>query len=156
MARRSDSVRAVIQRVGRCTVAVDGRTVGAISSGLLVYLGVGKDDTRADASYLAEKTVNLRIFQDDEGKMNLSVLETSQEILVVSQFTLYADARRGRRPSYSDSAPPELGRALYEEYLRQLATRGVVAQTGSFGASMEVAYVNLGPVTVLLDSHKLF
>ncbi|HUZ17992.1 MAG TPA: D-aminoacyl-tRNA deacylase [Spirochaetia bacterium] len=149
-------MRAVIQRVGRCTVTVDGRMVGAISSGLLVYLGVGKDDTEADASYLAEKTLNLRIFQDSEGKMNLSVLETHEEILVVSQFTLYADARRGRRPSYSDSAPPELGRALYDEYLRRLAASGVAAQTGSFGASMEVAYTNLGPVTILLDSQKLF
>lgn len=149
-------MRAVVQRVRDCSVLVAGSRVGHISAGLLVYLGVGGGDSEKDVDYLADKVANLRIFEDPEGKMNLSVLEQRGGILVVSQFTLYADARKGRRPSYSDSAPPETARYLYERFLDQIRRLGILPESGSFGASMEVSYTNMGPVTILLDSRKLF
>ncbi len=149
-------MRAVVQRVRDCSVAVAGERIGHIKAGLLVYLGVGSGDSEKDVEYLADKVVNLRIFEDGEGKMNLSVSDEGGGILVVSQFTLYADARKGRRPSYSDSAPPETARLFYERFLDQVRKLGIVPQSGSFGASMEVSYTNMGPVTILLDSRKLF
>jgi len=149
-------VRAVIQRVSRARVVVEGRETGAIGAGMLVLLGVGKEDTPADAAYLAEKAAHLRIFSDDQGKMNRSLLDTLGTALVVSQFTLYGDARGQRRPSYLEAAPPELASALYEEFVKHLRSLGVPVETGVFRAHMELELVNDGPVTILLDSRKLF
>lgn len=149
-------MRAVVQRVIACSVHVDGRLTGSIESGLLVYLGVGKNDTSKDLTALCDKIVNLRIFTDDQGKMNLSVLDVRGEILVVSQFTLFGDAREGRRPSYTEAAAPEIARTLYESALSQLAVSGLRIEHGEFQASMEVAYTNSGPVTILLDTEKRF
>lgn len=129
---------------------------GKIDSGLLVYLGVGCADTERDASYICDKIVHLRIFPDAEGKMNLSALDTASGILVVSQFTLFGDAREGRRPSYSSAAEPEKARALYEQALAELARTGLEVRSGEFQASMAVTYTNVGPVTILLDSEKKF
>jgi D-tyrosyl-tRNA(Tyr) deacylase len=149
-------MRAVVQRVENCSVGVSGRTVGSISRGLLVYLGVAVDDSEADADFLAEKICGLRIFEDGEEKMNLSVNDTRGEILVVSQFTLCADTRKGKRPSYSGAALPEKAVPLYEYFVQKVRKTGIRTETGEFGASMDVAYVNKGPVTILLDSKKLF
>jgi len=149
-------VRAVIQRVGRARVVVEGRETGAIGAGMLVLLGVGKEDTPADAAYLAEKAAHLRIFEDENGKMNRSLLETKGGALVVSQFTLYGDARGQRRPSFLEAAPPELASVLYEEFVRSLRSLGIPVETGVFRAHMEIELVNDGPVTILLDSTKLF
>lgn len=149
-------MRAVVQRTLACSVVVAGETVGQISSGLLVYLGVEADDDERDARYLADKVINLRIFEDDAGKMNLSVSELGREILVVSQFTLQADARKGRRPSYNRAAAPEKAEKLYRFFLDELAGRGIPPASGSFGAHMEVQYTNDGPVTILIDSKKSF
>ena len=145
-------MRAVLQRVDRASVEADGAIVGAIDSGLLVLLGVTKGDSQAQADYLAEKILNLRIFSDDEGKMNRSVLDTSGGILVVSQFTLYGDCRKGRRPSFDNAAPPEDARALYEYFVGRVKAAGVPVATGVFQASMKVSLVNDGPVTFVLDS----
>jgi D-tyrosyl-tRNA(Tyr) deacylase len=149
-------MRAVVQRVSGASVSVGDRTVGAIDRGILVYLGVALGDTEADASFLADKAANLRIFEDGEGKMNRSVVEEGGSALVISQFTLLADARKGRRPSYSDAAPPEAANVLYERFVELL--RGLVGrvETGVFQAEMRVRYTNEGPVTILLDSKKLF
>ena len=149
-------MRAVVQRVADAEVSVAGKRIGAISRGILVYVGVGNGDGEADAAWLAEKAANLRIFEDEEGKMNRSVLDEGGETLAISQFTLYADARKGRRPSYSDAAPPEAAKALYLRFLELLAAQGLKVEAGEFQAEMAVTYTNLGPVTILLDSKKTF
>jgi D-tyrosyl-tRNA(Tyr) deacylase len=149
-------MRAVVQRVRTCAVHVEGRKVGSIDAGLLVYLGVGRNDTERDARYLCDKIVNLRIFTDENGKMNRSVLDEKGALLVVSQFTLYGDAREGRRPSFTEAANAETGRSLYEQVLRILSDTGLAVAQGEFQASMEVSYTNMGPVTILLDSEKRF
>ncbi len=149
-------MRAVLQRVSRARVTVNGQTTGAIGRGFLVLLGVGKGDTEADADYLADKTAGLRVFPDAEDKMNRSLADVGGEALVVSQFTLYGDCRKGRRPSFDQAAPPELARALYERYVEALRGRGIPVQTGVFQAMMQVELVNDGPVTLLLDSGKGF
>lgn len=147
-------MRAVLQRVTRASVSVQGTVSGEIGAGILVFLGVSKNDGPSDASYLAEKTANLRIF-DHEGRMNGSLLETGGAALVVSQFTLYGDARRGRRPSFDQAAPPEHAKVLYDEYVSRLRAIGVRVETGVFREHMFVELVNNGPVTILLDSAKL-
>jgi len=149
-------MRAVVQRVSRCRVIVDGKIVGEIGPGLLVLLGVGKGDTQAAADYLAEKITGLRILEDETGKMNLSVLDNRAEVLVASQFTLYGDVRRGKRPSFDAAAPPEEARRLYEYFVDKVRTTGLRCQTGEFQAMMQVELVNDGPVTILLDSEKGF
>lgn len=149
-------MRAVIQRVSRARVAVEGRTTGEIGMGLVVLLGVGKDDSPEAAAYLAEKTAHLRIFADSEGKMNRSLLDCGGAALVVSQFTLYGDARGQRRPGFTRAASPEEANRLYEEYVRVLRGLGVRVETGVFQAHMEVELTNDGPVTILLDSEKVF
>jgi len=149
-------MRAVVQRVQDCVVTVEGRETGRISRGLLVYLGVGREDTDGDLAYLVDKVLNLRIFPDAAGKMNLSVLDTAGQVFVVSQFTLYGDTRGGRRPSYTNAAQPDMARQYYETFLQCLAQRGVTVACGEFAAHMEVRYTNVGPVTILLDSRKGF
>ena len=145
-------MRAVLQRVTRARVLVEERATGEIGQGLVVLLGVGKGDTPAAAAYLAEKTAQLRIFNDAQGKMNVSLLESAGAALVVSQFTLYGDVSRGRRPGFDRAAPPAEAKLLYEEYVRCLRATGVRVETGIFQAHMEVELVNDGPVTILLDS----
>ena len=147
-------MRAVVQRVTRARVTVESRIAGEIQSGVLILLGVGRLDNSEAASYLAEKIANLRIFSDDAGKMNRSLVDVGGAALVVSQFTLYGDTRGGRRPSYLRAAPPEEANRLYEEFVRSLRSLGVRAETGVFQAHMEVELVNDGPVTILLDSEK--
>ena len=147
-------MRAVVQRVTRARVTVDARVAGEISNGMVVLLGVGRQDTAESAAYLAEKIANLRIFPDEAGKMNRSLVETGGSALVVSQFTLYGDTRGGRRPSYTQAAPPEEANRLYEEFVRALCAYGIRVETGVFQAHMEVELVNDGPVTLLLDSEK--
>jgi D-tyrosyl-tRNA(Tyr) deacylase len=149
-------MRAVVQRVSRAQVSVDGRVIGQIGAGMLVLLGVGKTDDERAATYLAEKCATLRIFADAEGKMNRSVVDVGGAVLVVSQFTLYGDARGQRRPSFIAAAPPEQGQRLYEEFVRALRGHGLRVETGQFQAMMDVELVNDGPVTILLDSDKLF
>jgi D-aminoacyl-tRNA deacylase len=150
------NMRAVVQRVSRARVIVEGRVAGEIGAGLLIFLGVGRDDTSTLAASMAEKVVNLRIFEDAQGKMNRSLLETRGSALVVSQFTLYGDARGQRRPSYIAAAPPERAKALYEEFSAALRGFGVNVATGIFQAMMSVELVNEGPVTILLDSGRTF
>jgi D-tyrosyl-tRNA(Tyr) deacylase len=149
-------MRAVIQRVTRASVAVDGAIVGEISGGLLVLLGVAREDNREDADYLAEKIIALRIFDDELGKMNHSLAEAGGAILVVSQFTLYGDVRKGRRPSYDAAARPEQANQLYEYFVERVRAAGIRCETGKFQAMMKVELVNDGPVTILLDSEKKF
>ncbi|HXI93685.1 MAG TPA: D-aminoacyl-tRNA deacylase [Blastocatellia bacterium] len=149
-------MRAVVQRVTEARVEVAGEAVGEIGAGLLVLLGVARDDTRDDADYLADKIVNLRVFDDHEGKMNRSLSESGGAVLVVSQFTLYGDVRRGRRPSYSDAAEPEKANQLYEYFVERVRSAAVKVETGIFQAMMKVSLTNDGPVTILLDSRKLF
>jgi len=149
-------MRAVVQRVKKGSVSVNGETVSAIGTGLVVLLGVGKEDTGADASYLAEKIANLRIFSDREDKMNLSLLDVKGEVLAVSQFTLYGDCRKGRRPGFSDAADPVRANGLYKKFLAALREIGVPVKTGVFQADMLVHIENDGPVTMLLESRKLF
>jgi len=144
-------MRAVIQRVNEASVTVDGKVTGAIGKGLLVLLGVGHADTEATAQALAAKIVKLRIFSDAEGKMNLSVQDVGGGVLVVSQFTLLADTRKGNRPSFTDAAPPEAGNRLYEEFCRAAAALGVAVEKGIFGAHMDVRLTNDGPVTIVMD-----
>ncbi|MCK4508752.1 MAG: D-tyrosyl-tRNA(Tyr) deacylase [Desulfuromonadales bacterium] len=149
-------MRAIIQRVSRASVVVAEKTVGAIDQGLMVLLGVAQGDVAKDVVYLADKTVGLRIFEDENDKMNLSVEDISGSILVVSQFTLLGDCRKGRRPGFTDAAPPELADTLYQEYADALRNRGITVATGVFRANMQVALVNDGPVTIMLDSRKQF
>ncbi len=149
-------MRAVIQRVSKASVTVDSQAVGAIEQGLMVLLGVARGDTAGDAAYLAEKTAGLRIFEDDDGKMNRSIEEIGGSILVVSQFTLLGDCRKGRRPGFSEAAAPQLADSLYEAYVDVLRDRGLTVATGVFQANMQVTLVNDGPVTLLLDSRKQF
>jgi D-tyrosyl-tRNA(Tyr) deacylase len=149
-------MRAVVQRVSRAQVAVDGEIVGEIGRGLLILLGVGHADDEADADYLADKIVGLRVFEDENGKMNLDVATAGGGILVVSQFTLYGDVRRGKRPSFDAVAAPERARQLYEYVVARIRAAGLPCQTGRFQETMEVELVNDGPVTILLDSKKTF
>ena len=149
-------MRAVLQRVSRAKVSVDGEIVGEIGRGILVLLGVSREDTQKEAFYLLEKTLNLRIFEDAEGKMNLSLLDIKGELLVVSQFTLYGDARKGRRPSFIKAAAPEKANKLYEFFVAEARKQIGKVETGRFQAMMKVESVNDGPVTILLDSEKLF
>ncbi len=147
-------MRAVIQRVSTARVRVDGRVVGEIGRGLLVFVGVGRDDTPRDVEYLAGKIRDLRVFDDEHGKLNRSVTEVGGEVLVVSQFTLYGDCRKGRRPSFDAAAPPTEARALYEALIQALRERGLAVATGEFQAMMQVELTNDGPVTLLLDSSR--
>jgi D-aminoacyl-tRNA deacylase len=149
-------VRAVVQRVSDARVEVGGATAGSADSGIVVYLGVAAGDAEGDAEWMADKAANLRIFEDEEGKMNRSVVEAGGAALVISQFTLLADARKGRRPSYSEAAPPEEARPLYERFVELLRGHVQRVETGVFQAEMRVSYVNEGPVTILLDSKKTF
>jgi D-tyrosyl-tRNA(Tyr) deacylase len=148
-------MRAVIQRVSKASVSVEGRVIGSIGRGLVVLLGVGKEDTEDDLKYIVDKTVNLRIFEDEAGKMNLSALDTKAEILAVSQFTLYGDCRKGRRPSFTDAAPPDKGRELYDRYVSLLKETDLTVATGDFGAYMAVDIYNDGPVTLIVDSRRI-
>jgi D-aminoacyl-tRNA deacylase len=149
-------MRAVAQRVSRASVTVDGRVTGEIGPGLMILLGVGREDTSLVAAFMAEKLANLRIFEDDQGKMNRSLLDVKGAALVVSQFTLYGDARGQRRPSFISAAPPEKAKALYEEFTAAIEGLGVSLATGIFQTMMSVELVNEGPVTILLDSDKTF
>ncbi len=149
-------MRAVVQRVSRAKVTVNGEVTGEISRGLLVLLGVGQDDTRKEADYLVEKTIGLRIFEDAGGKMNLSVVDIGGAVLAVSQFTLYGDVRRGKRPSFDAAAPPQQARQLYEYFVEKIRAAGLRCETGRFQEMMQVELVNEGPVTILLDSAKSF
>jgi len=149
-------MRAIVQRVTKASVTVEDAIVGAIGSGLLVLLGVSKSDTTASADYIVEKLLGLRIFEDQGGRMNLSVREVGGAALVVSQFTLYGDVRRGKRPSFDDAARPEQARELYEYVVAKIREQGVDCSTGEFQAMMHVSLVNDGPVTILVDSDKVF
>jgi D-tyrosyl-tRNA(Tyr) deacylase len=147
-------MRAVVQRVTRASVTVDGEVVGQIGRGCLVLLGVAGDDTETDADYLAEKIAGLRYFEDADGKMNASLADIDGAMLVVSQFTLYGDCRKGRRPSFTDAAPPDLAERLYEYFVQQVRRQGIAVETGRFRAMMQVELVNDGPVTLVLESRK--
>ena len=149
-------MRAVVQRVTKAAVTVEDSVVGAIGLGLLVLLGVSRGDTEASADYIVEKLLGLRIFDDDGGKMNLSVRDVGGAMLIVSQFTLFGDVRRGKRPSFDDAARPEQARALYEYVVEQIREQGIECSTGEFQAMMHVSLVNDGPVTILIDSEKSF
>ena len=149
-------MRAVLQRVSRAKVTVDGRITGEIGPGLMVLLGVGREDGAAVAASMAKKIANLRIFEDDQGKMNRSLIDVRGSVLVVSQFTLYGDARGQRRPSFITAAPPDKAKALYEDFAEALRKLGIAVATGIFQAMMSVELVNEGPVTILLDSDKTF
>jgi D-tyrosyl-tRNA(Tyr) deacylase len=150
------AMRAVVQRVGRASVKVGDEITGEIAKGLLVLLGVGQEDSEADADYLAEKVARLRIFEDEAGKMNLSVVDIGGAVLAVSQFTLFGDVRRGKRPSFDAAARPERARELYESFVEHVRALRLRCETGRFQEMMEVELVNSGPVTILLDSKKLF
>ena len=149
-------MRAVVQRVSRASVAVEGKITGEIGRGFLVLLGVAKNDTAADADYLAEKISGLRIFEDSGGKMNLALADVNGAVLAVSQFTLHGDVRRGKRPSFDSAAPPDQARKLYEYFVERMRALGLRCETGVFQAMMQVELVNDGPVTILLDSEKKF
>ncbi len=149
-------MRAVVQRVKEARVEVDGKAVGEIGQGLLILLGVGEDDSERDCEYLANKIAHLRIFSDDQGLMNLSTIDIEGAVLVVSQFTLWGDCRKGRRPSFTRAAPPEKARALYEDFIGILRSKGLRTATGEFQEMMDVHLVNDGPVTLILDSSKTF
>jgi len=152
----SQAVRAVVQRVSEASVRVGGAVMGRIGQGLVVLLGVGQEDGERDAEYLADKVLHLRVFPDEEGQMNHSVLDVAGGVLVVSQFTLLGDVRRGRRPSYTAAAPPAEADRLYRHFVERLRPSGLEVATGVFRAMMDVSLVNQGPVTILLDSQKLF
>jgi D-tyrosyl-tRNA(Tyr) deacylase len=149
-------MRAVIQRVSRSSVKVDGIIQGEISQGMLVLLGIRGGDTNIDLQWLAEKIVHLRIFEDQQGKMNRSLADIDGEMLIISQFTLYGDCRKGRRPGFSSAAPPEIAEPLYQQFIEEVKNRQVRVATGIFQATMEVELINDGPVTLLLDSEKQF
>ena len=148
-------MRAVLTRVKSASVAIDGQTVGSIGKGFLILLGVGPQDTEKECRYLAEKALGLRIFEDENGKMNLGLGDVGGEVLVVSQFTLYGNCRKGRRPSFTEAAGPELGNRMYERFLAICEELGYPPQHGQFGADMQVASVNDGPVTLILDTDQL-
>ena len=149
-------MRAVIQRAKRGSVTVDGEIIGQIGQGLVILLGIGEGDNQEDIEYLADKIVNLRIFDDANGKMNLSALDEELELLVISQFTLYGDCRKGRRPGFGQAASPKEARRLYEGFLEEIKKYGLKVETGQFAAMMDVELINDGPVTMLLDSNRLF
>ena len=149
-------MRAVVQRVSRSEVTVDGRTTGKINKGLLVLLGVTHGDTSKDVDYIVDKTINLRIFEDENDKMNLSLKDIGGEMLAVSQFTLYGDCRKGRRPSFTNAAAPEEADKLYQEFVKKVSEQGINTETCEFGSHMMVDLVNDGPVTILLESNKSF
>ncbi|MCY3740767.1 MAG: D-aminoacyl-tRNA deacylase [Candidatus Poribacteria bacterium] len=149
-------MRAVVQRVKSASVRVDGKLVSEIEAGVLVFLGVAHDDTKTELEYIANKVANLRIFEDEDGKMNRSLLETGGAALVVSQFTLYGDCRKGRRPSFINAARPEVANTLYEQFITLLKQQNIPTQGGTFQAMMDVQLINDGPVTILLDSNKQF
>ena len=148
-------MRAVLTRVKSASVSIDGQTVGQIGKGFLILLGVGPEDTEKECRYLAEKALGLRIFEDENGKMNLALADVDGEVLIVSQFTLYGNCRKGRRPSFTEAAGPELGNRLYERFLAICEELGYPPQHGSFGADMQVESVNDGPVTLILDTDQL-
>ena len=148
-------MRAVLTRVSSASVTIDNQVVGQIGKGFLILLGIGPEDTEAQCRYLAEKALSLRIFEDDQGKMNLGLDQVGGRVLVVSQFTLYGNCRKGRRPSFTEAAPPQLGNELYEKFLSICAELGYPPQHGQFGADMKVASVNDGPVTLILDTDHL-
>lgn len=146
-------MRAVIQRVSKASVSIEGSIVADISSGLLILLGICHDDNELDVEWLVRKITNMRIFQDDEGKLNISLKQSNGEVIVVSQFTLFASCKKGNRPSFTKSAPPELAEPLYEKFIEQLdQENGKACQTGEFGADMQVSLLNDGPVTIIIDS----
>ncbi|MEE9555795.1 MAG: D-aminoacyl-tRNA deacylase [Candidatus Adiutricales bacterium] len=149
-------MRAVIQRVSRGSVLVDGEEIGAIGSGLVILLGVHRDDNTEDGKYLAQKIVNLRIFSDENGKMNRSLLDVGGQALIVSQFTLWGDTRKGRRPSFIKAAEPDQAEKLYQNFVSEMNRQNITTATGEFGAMMELALINEGPVTLILDSRKEF
>lgn len=149
-------MRAVVQRVIESTVSVNRQVIGHIENGLLLYLGVGSEDTATDLKYIAEKVINLRIFEDEKGKMNLSLKDINGAIMVISQFTLFGDTRRGRRPSYTKAADPEKADHYYQLLISRLKAEGYKVAAGEFGAKMAVSYINNGPVTILIDSKKVF
>ena len=149
-------MRAVVQRVDRAEVSADGRVSGSIGRGILVYLGVHSGDTEKDLEYTVDKAVNLRIFEDDKGKMNLSLADIKGDILLISQFTLYGDTRKGRRPSYNEAALADKGKEYYQKASELMKKKGFKTETGVFGAKMKVDYINNGPVTILIDSFKYF
>ena len=148
-------MRAVLTRVNSASVTIDGEVVGSIGKGFLILLGVGPEDTREHCRYLAEKARGLRVFEDENGKMNRSLEDVGGQVLVVSQFTLYGNCRKGRRPSFTEAAPPDMGNALYEQFLADCADLGYPPQHGRFGADMQVSSVNDGPVTLFLDTDEL-
>lgn len=148
-------MRAVLTRVSSASVAIGGEVVGEIGKGFLILLGVGPEDNEAHCKYLAQKALGLRVFEDENGKMNLGLEQVGGEVLVVSQFTLYSNCRKGRRPSFTEAAPPELGNRLYEQFLKECEDLGFPPQHGQFGADMQVASVNDGPVTLILDTQQL-
>ena len=148
-------MRAVLTRVKSASVSIDGQVVGSIGKGFLILLGVGPNDTEKQCRYLAEKALGLRVFEDENGKMNLGLADVGGQVLVVSQFTLYGNCRKGRRPSFTDAAGPELGNRLYEKFLADCADLGYVPQHGQFGADMQVESINDGPVTLILDTDQL-
>lgn len=149
-------MRAVVQRVKKASVTVDDKIIGSIKGGLLIYLGVGRLDDYLDIDYLVNKITGLRIFEDENDKMNMSISDVDGDILVISQFTLYGDVRKGKRPSFTDSAPPITGNEFYNVFVNKIRELGINVETGEFGAHMEVEYINDGPVTILLDSKKAF
>ncbi|MBN2219108.1 MAG: D-tyrosyl-tRNA(Tyr) deacylase [Kosmotogaceae bacterium] len=148
-------MRAVVQRVSSASVVVDGKVTGKIDKGLLVLVGIGREDDERDVEWLVDKTLNLRIFEDENDKMNLSLIDVSGSLLAISQFTVMGDARRGRRPSFTDAAEPEVAKELFNDFLR-MASKTVKVETGVFQAHMDVELVNSGPVTILLDSKRVF
>ncbi len=147
-------MRVVLQRVQKASVEIEGKIVGEIAKGLLLFVGITHEDTEKEAHYLAEKIVNLRVFEDDDGKMNLSLKDVGGQVLSISQFTLYGDTKKGRRPSFVDAAKPELANPLYERFNSLLRQQDVIVETGEFGADMAVSLINDGPVTIILESNS--
>lgn len=153
---KRNKMRAVVQRVTGASVSTEGEVIGKIQKGFMVLLGVGEDDTEDDIKYIADKIIGLRVFEDENGKMNLSIQEVGGEVLLISQFTLYGDCRKGRRPSFDKAGKPEKANELYEKTIQYLRDKGVHTECGKFGADMQVELVNDGPVTLLLESKKQF